>query len=127
EARWARWLISHGIPWPQLPSGRLALDDDSFRELARRYPVVAPIRELRATLSQLRLEDLAVGQDGRNRCLLSAFAAKTGRNLPSASQSIFGPAGWRRGLIQPQPDTAPAHIHRSQPRFGIAPALSRVA
>jgi len=45
--------------------------------------VLAPLRELRSTLSQMRLSDLAVGEDGRNRTLLSAFRARTGRNQPS--------------------------------------------
>jgi hypothetical protein len=78
--RWAAYLAQRNIPWPRLPSGALALDDDTFREMARAYPAeVGPIRELRSTLSQLKLQDLAVGSDGRNRCLLSAFASKTGR------------------------------------------------
>ena len=41
--------------------------------------VVAPYRELRSSLSDLRLNDLAVGPDGRNRTILSAFRSRTGR------------------------------------------------
>ncbi len=88
--RFDQWLGIHGIPWPRLPSGRLALDDDTFREMSRSYPIVNPIRELRFSLSQLRLESLAIGTDGRNRTLLSAFRAKTGRNQPSNAKCIFG-------------------------------------
>lgn len=102
-AQWAHWLHAHDIPWPRLPSGALALDDDTFREMARSYPTVAPIRELRMSLSKMRLADLAVGRDGRNRCLLSPFRARTGRNQPSNSAFIFGPAVWQRGLIRPTP------------------------
>ncbi len=65
--RWAGWLARSGIPWPRLESGELALDDDTFREMARSHPDVALMRELRVSLSQLRLRDLAVGSDGRNR------------------------------------------------------------
>lgn len=36
--RWERWLAAHGIPWPRLASGTLALDDDIFRDMARAYP-----------------------------------------------------------------------------------------
>jgi DNA polymerase I len=122
--RWARWLAAQGIPWPRLPSGRLALDDDTFREMARAYPAIAPIRELRFALSQLRLADLAIGHDGRNRCLLSAFSSKTGRNQPSNSKFIFGPSVWLRSLIQPQPGSGLAYIDWSQQEFGIAAALS---
>lgn len=80
QDRWAAWLASRGIPWPRHPGGNLCLDDDTFREQVRSYPEIAPIRELRTTLSQLRLNELAVGSDGRNRVLLSPFGSKTGRN-----------------------------------------------
>ena len=122
--RWAGWLARNGIPWPRLDSGVLDLSDDTFRQMARQYPAVAPIRELRHTLSKLRLNDLAVGPDGRNRCMLSAFQAKTGRNQPSNSRFIFGPSCWLRGLIQPPPGQAVAYVDWEQQEFGIAAALS---
>ena len=89
--RFAAWLARAGIPWPRLESGRLDLSDDAFREMARGYPVIAPLRELRGALSEMRLSDLAVGRDGRNRTMLSAFRARTGRNQPSNTKFIFGP------------------------------------
>jgi integrase len=52
------------------------LDDQTFRDMARSHAAVAPIRELRHALSQMRLADLAVGADGRNRCLLSPLRFK---------------------------------------------------
>lgn len=122
--RWATWLETRGIHWPRLASGRLALDDDTFRSMARRYPEIESMRELRTSLAQLRLEDLAVGADGRNRCLLSAFRARTGRNQPSNSRFIFGPAVWLRGLIRPEPGMGLAYVDWSQQEFGIAAALS---
>jgi hypothetical protein len=123
--RWAAYLTRQGIPWPRLESGALALDDDTFREMARTYPAqVGPIRELRHTLGQLRLNELGVGSDGRNRCLLSAFGSKTGRNQPSNSKFIFGPSVWLRSLIQPAPGRAVAYVDWSQQELGIAAALS---
>jgi hypothetical protein len=123
--RWAGYLAHKNIPWPRLPSGALALDDDTFREMARAYPAdVAPIRELRHTLSQLRLNELAVGVDGCNRCLLSAFGAKTGRNTPSNSKFVFGPSTWLRSLIRPTPGRAVAYVDWSAQEYGIAAALS---
>jgi DNA polymerase I len=106
-----------------LASGNLDLKDDIFREMARSHPAVAPLRELRVALSQMRLSDLAVGQDGRNRCLLSAFRARTGRNQPNNSQFIFGPAVWLRSLIKPKPGYGIAYVDWSQQEFGIAAAL----
>ena len=122
--RWADWLSRNGIPWPHLPAGGLDLKDETFRQMARRFPQVAPIRELRHTLAELRLNDLAVGQDGRNRTLLSAFRARTGRNQPSNSRFIFGPSCWLRGLIQPEQGRAVAYVDWEQQEFGIAAALS---
>jgi hypothetical protein len=96
--RFAAWLIEQGIPWPRLVSGTLNLSDDCFHEMGRAYPdKVSPIRELRQSLSLLRLESLAVGADGRNRCLLSPFGSRTGRNQPSNAAFIFGPPGSGRG------------------------------
>jgi hypothetical protein len=119
------YLNRTGIPWPRLDSGALALDDETFREMARAYPtVIGPLRELRHSLSQLRLSALTVGGDGRNRCLLSAFRARTGRNQPSNTHFIFGPAVWLRFLILPEPGMGVAYIDWSQQEFGIAAVLS---
>jgi len=123
--RWARYLVRHGIPWPKLPSGSLCLDDETFRQAAKRNPVlVGKWRELRHTLGQMRLADLAVGSDGRNRCLLSPFQSRTGRNQPSNSRFIFGPSAWLRSLIKPTEGRAIAYIDWSQQEFGIAAAFS---
>jgi DNA polymerase I len=122
--RFAALLAERNIPWPCLESGRLDLSDDTFCEMARAYPVIAPLRELRAALSQMRLSDLAVGRDGRNRTMLSAFRARTGRNQPSNTKFIFGPSVWLRGLIQPPPGYRIAYIDWAQQEFGIAAALS---
>jgi len=122
--RFAVWLARNQIPWPRLDSGRLDLGDDTFRQMARAHPSVAPLRELRSALADLRLSDLAVGTDGRNRTILSAFRARTGRNQPSNSKFIFGPATWIRCLIKPPPGYAVAYIDWSQQEFGIAAALS---
>ncbi len=122
--RWAEYLTKEGIPWPRLESGRLDLSDDTFRQMARVHPQVASMRELRASLSEMRLLDLHVGDDARNRCLISPFRSKTGRNQPSNTKFIFGPAVWLRSLIQPQPGWGLAYIDWCQQEFGIAAALS---
>jgi hypothetical protein len=123
-AKFEEWLSAMGIPWPRLSSGKLPLDGDTFRKMAAQYPVVAPLRELRHSLSELRLFELAVGNDGRNRCLLSAFRSTTGRNQPSNKSFIFGPSCWLRRLIRPKPGRAVAYVDWSQQEFGIAAALS---
>jgi hypothetical protein len=122
--RWEQYLIAHGIPWPRLESGRLDLSDDAFRQMAKAHAAVSPMRELRSALSDLRLNDLAVGQDGRNRTILSTFRSRTGRNQPSNTKYIFGPSVWLRSLIKPPPGFGVAYIDWSQQEFGIAAALS---
>ena len=123
-ARFANWLAEHHVPWPRLSTGALDLRDDTFREMARTHPNVVPLRELRVALSQMRLSELAIGGDGRNRCLLSCFHTRTGRNQPSNSRFIFGPAVWLRSLIKPGPGDGIAYVDWSQQEFGIAAALS---
>lgn len=122
--KFERYLTTSGIPWPSLPSGALALDDDTFKDMARAYPQLNPLRELRATLSAMRLSSLSIGVDGRNRCLLSPFRSTTGRNQPSNSRFIFGPSAWFRGLIKPAAGMGLAYVDWSQQEFGIAAALS---
>lgn len=122
--RWERWLSEHELPWPTLESGRLDLSDDTFRQMARTYPAVAPMRELRSALSDMRLADLAVGSDGRNRTIVSAFRSRTGRCQPSNTRYIFGPSVWLRSLIQPPEGYGVAYIDWCQQEHGIAAVLS---
>jgi DNA polymerase-1 len=122
--RFEAMLAARGIPWPRLASGQLDLEDGTFRNQAKAYPVISPLRELRSSLSKLKLNKLAVGSDGRNRCMLSAFNTVTGRNSPGSAKFIFGPHVWLRGLIRPEPGHAIAYLDYAQQEFGIAAALS---
>jgi hypothetical protein len=124
EGKFEAYLVRVGIPWPRLDSGRLALDEDTFRQMAKAHPTISPLRELRSSLAELRLNDLAVGRDGRNRTILSVFQARTGRNQPSSSRYIFGPSVWIRSLIKPPPGMAVAYIDYEQQEFAIAATLS---
>lgn len=124
QDRFAAWLVRQGIPWPRLETGRLELSDETFRQMSRIHPSVSPLRELRHTLSQMRLSELAVGSDDRNRCLLSPFRARTGRNAPSNTKFIFGPSVWLRQLIRPEPGSALAYVDFNQQEFGVGAALS---
>jgi len=124
-ARFQKYLAQNGIPWPCLPSGALALDDETFKSMAAIYPRLGPLRQLRQTLSQLKLSKLAVGPDGRNRCVLSAFGAVTGRNTPSNAKFLFGLPAWVRGLAKPTEGYALIYADWSAQEFGIAAALSK--
>ncbi len=122
--RFAAYLQSNRIPWPRLTSGALDLKDDTFRQMAKVYPKLSPLRELRQTLGQMRLNKIHAGKDDRSRTNLSPFRSKTGRNQPSTTSYIFGSSVWLRGLIKPAPGAGVAYIDWSQQEFGIAAALS---
>jgi hypothetical protein len=123
-SRFEHYLAVHRIAWPRLPTGVLDLDGGTFKDMARTHPQLIPLCELRRSLSQMRLSDLPVGEDGRNRCMLSMFRSKTGRNQPSSTRFIFGVSAWLRGLIQPPEGYGLAYVDWSQQEFGIAAALS---
>ena len=58
-----------------------------LREMARAYPIISPLRELRHALSDLRLNDLSVGDDGSNRTPLGPSARRpdaTSRAIPNS-------------------------------------------
>jgi hypothetical protein len=98
---------------------------DLPRALLRgRYMIAVARMERNGVPIEMRLSDLTVGRDGRNRTMLSAFRARTGRNQPSNTKFIFGPSVWLRGLIKPPPGYGVAYIDYQQQEFGIAAALS---
>jgi DNA polymerase-1 len=118
---WEGYVKRHAmIHWPRHPSGALDTDDQTFRDMEGLYPQIGPLRELRYTLSKMRLNDLAVGTDGRNRTLLGPYGSKTGRNQPSNSRYIFGPAKWLRFLITPPPGRVLIHRDFEQQEPKIA-------
>lgn len=122
--RFAEYLHRHDIQWPTTPTGRLALDDDTFSEQCKSFPALRPLKELRQALGKLRLTELAVGSDHHNRTLLSMFRSTTGRNQPSTTKFIFGLPAWLRGLIVPRKGFGLIYVDWAQQEFGIAAALS---
>ncbi len=118
------YLAQNSMAWPLTDRGHLKLDGDTFKYMARIYPQLEPLKQLRRTLAELRLERLAVGDDGRNRTSLFPFGARTGRNTPSANGFIFGPSRWLRGLIKPAEGRAVAYLDWSSQEVAVAAALS---
>jgi DNA polymerase I len=125
QHKFAELLIRENIPWPSTETGQLDLRDDTFKDMATTYPKLQPLRQLRKTLSGMRLHDLIVGQDGFNRCFLRPYASRTGRNQPSNSEFIFGPAKWLRGLIKPPGGYGISYLDWGGQEFGTAAALSQ--
>jgi DNA polymerase-1 len=120
----ARWLQQRNMWWPLTEKGYLSTADDTFHEMGRIYPEIAPLAQLRHALGKLKLQDLAVGDDGRNRTKIWPVGSKTGRNTPSSSKYVFGPAVWLRCLIKPLEGRALVYVDWSAQEFAIAAVLS---
>jgi hypothetical protein len=110
--------------WPRSDTGKLLLDADTFKTMTESYPFLRALRELRVTLSELRLEKLQVGPDGRNRVMLSPFGASSGRNTPPSTKFVFGPSTWLRSVIKPAQGRAVGYIDWSSQEVWIAAYLS---
>jgi DNA polymerase I len=124
KQRFADYVKRNRMSWVTYADGSLDERDQTFREMEGRYPQVGPLRELRYSISKLRLNDLAVGADARNRTMLGPYGSKTGRNQPSNAKYIFGPAKWIRFLITPPPGRVLIHRDYSQQEVRIAAVVS---
>jgi DNA polymerase-1 len=125
EDRFVDYLKRESIPaWPLLESGKLNLQEETFEDMADVWPQLEELRQLRHTRNKMKKIKLAVGRDGRNRTVLWAFAAKTSRTQPNASEWIYSPAVWLRALIKPAPGMAIAYVDYSSMEFLIAASLS---
>ncbi|HSF32525.1 MAG TPA: DNA polymerase [Candidatus Tectomicrobia bacterium] len=127
-SKFKAYLNRHNMTWLAVDEDRegspLSTTDDTFKEMAKTYPQVRQLGDLEYILGKLRLKDIAIGEDGRNRCSLKPFMSKTSRNQPSNSQFIFGPAVWERGFVKPPPGMAIAYLNWSAAEVGIAARLS---
>jgi DNA polymerase-1 len=116
---------SRGIDWPRLADGRTpSLVKETFEEMEFVYPEMHELRQLRATVSQLRDVKLAIGVDGRNRVSLKPFMTITGRCAPSTTEYIWGVAKWLRWLITPSPGMALCYLDFAAEEFLVAAILS---
>jgi DNA polymerase-1 len=122
--RFEAFIAHYKLSWPRLMSGKLCTDEETFREMSSLYPIVNPLRELRCSLSQLKLNALAVGVDAKNRVPLWAYCTKTARCAPSTTKYVFGPAKWLRFTVMPPPGLALVHRDYQQQEVRIAAILS---
>jgi DNA polymerase family A len=120
----ANYVHRNRMAWPTLASGVFDESDEAFKTMEGRYPQVRELRQLRYSLSKLKLHELQVGGDGRNRTVLGVYGTKTARNAPSNAKFIFGPAKWLRFLIAPPPSRVLVHRDYSQQEVHIAAVVS---
>jgi hypothetical protein len=124
EHLFVKWLDEHGIYWPVTAQGHLELKADVWRERAHAHPELEPLRRLRTNITDLRIHELAIASDGRNRCPLFPFWTATSRNMPSARAYIYALPGWLRGLIKPPEGYGLAYLDFAAQEIAIAAALS---
>ena len=120
------YLIRNKMRWPtidDIPDGELDLEADTIRDMSRTYKQLGPLHSLQTMLSMLKLFELCVGRDGRNRTIYWAFAAYTGRNQPGNSKFIFGPDRAFRSLIKPALGYVTAYLDFRNQEFAIAACL----
>ena len=122
--RFEAFVAHYNLHWPRLASGKLCTDDETFREMSMLYPMVNPLRELRCSLSKLKLNSLAIGADARNRTPLWAYGTKTARCAPSTTKYVFGPAKWLRFNVVPPLGFALIHRDYQQQEVRIAAIIS---
>ncbi len=123
--RFDKWTVSEGMQWPRKEdTGKLDLRRKTFESMAKAYPAVEPLRQLRYIRDKLRTIQLSVGHDNRNRTVLWPFSSKTSRTQPKAKHWIFSPSVWLRFLMRPEPGMALAYIDYSSMEFLAAAALS---
>jgi DNA polymerase I len=124
QARFEQWLVSEGINWPRKEdTGKLDMRRKTFESMAKAYPLLESLRQLRYIRDKLRTIQLSVGH-ARNRTVLWPFSSKTSRTQPKAKHWIFSPSVWLRFLIKPEPGKALAYIDYSSMEFLGAAALS---
>jgi DNA polymerase-1 len=128
--RFADYVERNGLPWPRLKPrkgekvGALALDADTFSDMAKIFPAIAPLAELRNAIGKMRKNDVPVGEDGRARTGIRPFASSTSRNQPSTSEFMYGASKWIRNFIQPEPGCALLYFDFSAEEIGVAAAMS---
>jgi hypothetical protein len=124
QRRFLEWAAAQGIGWPLTPTGAPKLDDQTFRAMARVYPILRPLRQTYSHILDLRMSSLPVGSDDRNRFLQSPFATATGRTMPSAAKNIWAQSRWVRGLVRPPKGFGIAVLDWKSQEYCIAAAAS---
>jgi DNA polymerase-1 len=107
-----------GIAWAR------SAGKETLKDVAALHPEVNDLRELLKVLGSLRLNDLQVGRDGRNRTALFPLKALTGRNQPSNAKFVYGPAKSMRSLVKPVAGEAVIDVDWEQQEFLVAGVMS---
>ena len=121
------YLNRNDMRWPTIDDkidGELDLEAETVRDMSKTYKQLEDLHRFQTILSVLKLFELSVGRDGRNRTVYWPFASYTGRNQPSNKLFIFGPDRAFRSLINPPPGYGIAYLDFRNQEFAIAAVLS---
>jgi len=118
------YLFDHRIEWPRTVTGQLDLEDDTFKDMCRRYRELEDLRQLRKSLSQLRGKPLIIGTDCRCRPWLHPYRQLTGRHNPSSPDFLLTRAQWMRGLVKPAEGRSLGYLDWRSQEVHIAAVLS---
>lgn len=123
------WCRAEGIRWPLKKSDATGkyyypLDDDTFKEMENHHPLIAELRQVRKTLTNIGRRSLVVDSiTGRHYFSTVAFRSLTGRNQPT--RFVFSGPKWLRYLITSEsPDHVLVYVDYSAQEIGVAAALS---
>ena len=124
KARFAEFIERNRMAWTRLASGAFDESDEVFRERwgdtrssARCASFAIRCRSCGSTICRSAMTTR------QNRSVMGIWT-KTGRNAPSASAYVFGPAKWIRPYIAPPPGLALVHRDFCQQEVRIAAVLS---
>jgi len=122
--KFRQYLNKCGLPVHYDKYEQIDVSYDTIKMLSKSYSLLTPIKEVEWLINQLKINELAIGADGRNRSSIRPYRATTGRNQPKTSQNIVCWSGFMRRLIKPGPGRAIAEIDFKNEEFGIGAALS---
>ena len=92
---------------------------------AERLPVIEEYRQMRKFLTLAKSDfKFPVGPDGRNRCSLRPFKARSSRSQPETSQNIPNATKALRSLLAPHAGEVLMHRDWSNAEYAIAAALA---
>jgi hypothetical protein len=119
-----QYLFEKDIAWPRTKKDRLVTDTKVINEMARLYPGLKSWGQLASQLDSLDLLAWGIGEDSRNRTMISPFKIWTARNMPWNNEFVFGGNRAFRALVVPDPGTTLVNIDWAQQEVGIAAAFS---
>ena len=127
EDRWEQYLDDQGLlaGWTKTdtskkPSTKL----DVLADNAKEHPQLEPLLELQRKLDLLDKSSTAIGDDGRNRSELRAYATSTGRYTRRNGEMLVSKDHVFRGFLRPEPGWCIADLDYSRQEWWVGAHLS---